>query len=214
MEYTTQTPVATFLGGVRVALQDTTSVRWSDSELVGYINRAQLDIHRARPDTTATVAPMTLRAGVRQTLPVAAAMLMDVPCNTGGAAITKVDKAVLDSVDKNWRTRDGETTVRHFMHDPRLPRVFEVYPPAASGARVDLEFSAYPTGIAPTSGGLGNLSLAPQWLPALHHLVLFYAWSKDAEYGANAALATDNLARAEQILGVELQTSAVAAPKE
>lgn len=213
MDHTTQTPVATFIGDVRTALQDTESVRWSLEELVSYINRAQLDIHRARPDTTATVAPMTLRAGVRQQIPAAAALLIDIPCNTGGGAITKADKAILDSVDKNWRARDGALTVLHFMHDPRTPRAFEVYPPAAPGARVDVEFSAYPTPVEVTTP-LGALSLAPQWVPALHHLVLFYAWSKDAEYGANASLATGNLARAEQILGVELRTSAVVAPKE
>ncbi len=203
-------PVSKLIDDVRIALQDPAGVRWSTPELVGYINRAQADIHRARPDTTATIKPVALRAGVRQSLPTDAASLIDIPNNTDGAAITKVNKVLLDSVERNWRGRAPSPSVVHFMHDLRTPRQFEVYPPAAQGARVDMEFSAYP-GVVDSSG---NVALPLQWVPALYHLTLFYAWAKDAEHANNAALATGNLARAEQMLGVELQTTATVAPKE
>lgn len=213
MIYTTNTPATTLISDVREALQDKASVRWSNDELVTYINRAQLDIHRVRPDSTATTKSVSLRAGVRQTVPVEAASLIDIPSNTGGGAITKINKVTLDAVERNWRSATPSDVVLHFMHDLRTPRQFEVYPPAA-GARVDIEFSAYPVEVTTAPGGYTQISLGPQWVPALYHLVLYYCWSKDAEYAANAALATSHLARAEQMLGVELQTSTTVAPKE
>lgn len=208
------TPASTLIDDVRIALQDPAGVRWSTPELIGYINRAQSDIHRARPDTTATTKAVALRAGVRQSLPAEAASLIDIPNNTDGAAITKVNKVLLDSVERSWRARAPSSSVVHFMHDLRTPRQFEVYPPAAQGTRVDMEFSAYPVPVVQTQGSLGEVSLAPQWVPALYHLTLFYAWAKDAEHANNAALATGNLARAEQMLGVELQATTTVAPKE
>lgn len=214
MSYNTPTPATQVFAEVRIPLQDPTGIRWGNEELLMYLNRAQLDIHRARPDTTATIKPTSLRAGVRQTLPAEASSLIDIPCNSGGAAITKVNKYLLDSVEPNWRARTASPTVQHFMHDMRTPRQFDVFPPAGAGARVDIEYSAYPTTVALTGGGDGNVSLAPQWVPALCHLVLYYAWSKDAEYANNAALAASHLARAEQMLGVDLQTTATVAPKE
>lgn len=214
MNYTSPTPTTTFLTDIRTALQDPAGVRWSDTELVGYINRAQVDIQRVRPDTTAVVKPVTLRSGVRQALPSEAASLIDIPNNSSGGAVTKVNKLTLDAVDRQWRSRDPSAVILHFMHDLRTPRQFDVYPPAAPGARVDMEFSAYPTPVVPQAGGFTDLTIAPQWLTALYHLVLFYAWAKDAEFAANATLAAGNLSRAEQILGTELQTSATVAPKD
>ncbi|CAN7344303.1 hypothetical protein LJR074_001968 [Acidovorax sp. LjRoot74] len=207
--------VASLIDDLRIALQDATGIRWSTPELVRYINRAQDDVHRARPDTTATVKAVALRAGFRQSLPAEAASLMDIPSNADGPSITKVDKPMLDAVEQNWRSRSPSGRIVHFMHDLRTPRIFEVYPPATSGARVDIEFSAYPTpAVAQQQGAYSDLAIASQWAPVIYHLALFYAWSKDAEHAGNAALATGHLARAEQMLGVDLQTTATVAPKE
>lgn len=207
--------VSSLIEDLRIALQDPTGIRWSTPELVRYINRAQADVHRARPDTTATVKTVALRAGFRQTLPTEAASLMDIPSNTDGPAVTKVNKPMLDAVEPNWRRRSPSETVVHFMHDLRTPRIYEVYPPVVSGGRVDLEFSAYPNPVVEVQqGGYSDLAIAPQWVPVLYHLTLFYAWAKDAEHAGNAALAAGHLARAEQMLGVDLQSTATVAPKE
>lgn len=140
---------------------------------------------------------------------------MDIPSNTDGPAVTKVDKPMLDAVEQNWRKRSPSGTVVHFMHDLRTPRIYEVYPPVVSGVRVDLEFSAYPSQVVEVQQGTySDLAVAQQWEPVLYHLSLFYAWSKDAEAAGSAALAAGHLARAEQMLGVDLQATATVAPKE
>ena len=203
------TPAQSIINDALTALQDPSGVRWTVSEVLGYLNKAQRDIQRARPDTTSTIKAVSLRAGARQSIPVEAASLIDIPNNTNGDAITKVDKVQLDAVTRSWRTFPQSTKVVHFMHDLRTPRMFEVYPPAASGARVDMEYSAYPVDALID----GDISLGDQWANPLYHLVLHYAWAKDAEFGGNAQLSAAHLARAEQMLGVELQTTATVAPK-
>lgn len=200
-------------------LQDLEGVRWSASELVNHLNRAQRDIQTVRPDTTAVTASLTLAAGYKQAIPSSAAVLIDIAANTAGRRITKVEAPLLDAVEPDWRSRPGSTVIAHFMHDLRNPRRFDVYPPAANSASVEIEYSAYPADVAaPTGDGkayatvIGNISLQDQWSTALLCLVLHYAWAKDAEYGGNAATSSAFLQRASQILGAEIQSAATVAP--
>lgn len=202
------TAAQSIINDAMTALQDPTGTRWPATELLGYLNRAQNDIHVARPDTTATIKAVSLKSGARQTIPEDASSLIDIPNNTNGPAITKTDVVQLDAINRNWRQMERRSEVVHFTHDLRNPRTFEVYPPA-QGARVDMEYSAYPALVAID----GNVSLGDQWRTALYCTVLHYAYAKDAEFGGNAALSAAYLQRAEQILGVQLQTTATVAPK-
>lgn len=204
----------------QTVLQDFDGIRWPASELVRHLNRSQKDIQIARPDTTSTMAEMTLAAGYKQTLPANCAVLIDIPSNVTGERVTKTDLVTLDAVESTWRKRTPVAVIKHFMHDVRTPRTFLVYPPATDTAKVDLEHSAYPVDVSAPGGDgkaastvTGDISLADQWSTALLCMVLHYAYAKDAEYGGNASLSTAYLQRAEGILGVQLQSSATVAPK-
>ena len=203
------------------ALLDTDGDRTTAANLVTMLNMGQRDIQLARPDTTATIAPVALVAGYRQTLPDAAAVLIDIPANASGTyrRITKTDLALLDAVSRDWRNGASGETV-HFMHDLATPRSFHVYPPAASGALVEMEYSAYPVDVAAPSGDgkasdtvNGNISLNDQWANALLFVTLYYAYMTDLEGVNNPALAAAYLQRAESLLGVQLQASATIAAK-
>lgn len=201
-----------------VTLQDPDGIRWPAAELVAHLNRAQRDIHMVRPDSTAIVATVALTPGYRQVVPSACATLMDIPANTSGERVTKVDLVQLDAVEQGWRSRKAQRVVRHFMHDLRTPRHFLVYPPADATTSVDMEYSAFPVDVpAPTlttaNGVTGNLSLSDQYGTAVLCMVLHYAYTKDAEFGGNAALAAGYLQRAQALVGAELQSSATVAPK-
>ena len=154
-------------------------------------------------------------------MPAAAASLIDIPSNTTGERITKTDLVLLDAVEPNWRKEAGVAVVKHFMHDLRMPRQFLVYPPASASASVEIEYSAYPTDVAAPSGDgkayttvSGNISLGDQWSTALLFMVLHYAYTKNVEFGGNAGLSSSYLQRAQQLLGVELQSTSTVAPKE
>lgn len=205
----------------QTALQDLDGIRWPASDLVRYLNRAQRDVQLARPDATAVIEPLALAAGHRQDIPEAAAALIDIPCNTGGRSITKVDVAVLDASAAAWRALPQKGVITHFMHDLRTPRRFDVYPPALDGTQVDIEISAYPEDVPePTGDGkafdtvTGDIGLRDQWGTALLSMVLHYAYAVDAQYGGNAGLSAAYLQKATALLGTQAQSSTAVAPKQ
>lgn len=205
----------------QTALQDLDGIRWPASDLVRYLNRAQRDVQLARPDATARIEPLTLAAGHRQAIPDTAAALIDIPCNTGGRAITKVDVTVLDASAAAWRALPQKGVITHCMHDVRTPRRFDVYPPALAGTQVDIEISAYPADVPVPAGDgkayttvTGDIGLGDQWGTVLLSLVLHYAYAVDAQYGGNAALSAAYLQKATALMGTQAQASTAVAPKQ
>ena len=208
---------------VVITLLDPNAVRWPTAELVRYLNDGQRDIALVRPDATSTTATLTLAAGARQTLPSVGAKLLEVIRNTSGnkRAIRLVNRIVLDSQDPDWYNLTGVTEIKHYTYDPREPRIFYVYPPAAaSDASAELIYSAYPTDITePNSTALytavtGNVSVADIYVNALVNYILYRAYSKDSENTQNAALAASFYQLYQSLLGVELSGTTGVAPKD
>lgn len=208
---------------VVITLLDPNAVRWPTAELVRYLNDGQRDIALVRPDATSTTATMALVAGARQTLPSVGAKLLEVIRNTSGnkRAIRLVNRIVLDSQYPDWYNLTGVTEIKHYTYDPRDPRIFYVYPPAAaSDASAELIYSAYPTDITePNSTALytavtGNVSVADIYVNALVNYILYRAYSKDSENTQNAALAASFYQLYQSLLGVELSGTTGVAPKD
>lgn len=208
---------------VVITLLDPNAVRWPTAELVRYLNDGQRDIALVRPDATSTTATMALAAGARQTLPSVGAKLLEVIRNTSGTkrAIRLVDRVILDAQNPNWYNITGVTEIRHYTFDPREPRIFYVYPPAAStGASAELIYSAYPTDITePSAGALytsvtGNISVADIYVNALVNYILYRAYSKDSENTQNAALAASFYQLYQSLLNTELSGTTGVAPKD
>lgn len=208
---------------VVITLVDPNAVRWTTAELVRYLNDGQRDITLVRPDATAVTTTMALAAGARQTLPSAGAKLLELIRNTGGTkrAIRLTSRVILDAQNPDWYSKVGVTDIRHYTFDPREPRNFYVYPPAASsGASVELIYSAYPTDITePAAGALysavsGNISVADIYVNALVNYILYRAYSKDSENTQNAALAASFYQLYQTLLNTELSGTTGVAPKD
>lgn len=208
---------------VVITLLDPNAIRWPTAELVRYLNDGQRDIALVRPDATSTTATMTLTAGARQTLPSTGAKLLEVIRNTGGnkRAIRLVNRIILDAQVPNWYNQTGVTEIKHYTYDPREPRIFYVYPPAAAtNASAELIYSAYPTDITePNSTALytavtGNVSVADIYVNALVNYILYRAYSKDSENTQNAALAASFYQLYQSLLGTELSGTTGVAPKD
>lgn len=216
------TPAQNIIRDAQLALSDIDGVRWPAFELVGYLNSAQREVIRLRPDQKCTTAPVSLVAGFHQQIPPEAMAFMTIRNNSTGRKrrITKISLAQLDAVAPDWRSKPGTLEISHFMHDLTEPRSFEVYPPAAVGAQVDMTYSLYPVdvqvapGAQPASAVNGNTDLPEHWEAALLDYVLFRAYSKDAEFGGNANMATAYLGMFNAAMGTQLESSAlVANPK-
>jgi hypothetical protein len=203
-------------------MQDNTSVRWPVAELVRYLNDGQREVVLYRPDSMVTNATVALAGGAKQALPTNGSKLIDVIRNTGGTkrSVRMTVRNILDTQSPNWYNLTGVTEVLHYMYDPRDPKVFYVYPPAASsGASVEIVYSAYPTDITePADGAVysavsGNISLPDIYGNVLADYILYRAYTKDSEYAGNAQRAQAHYGAFQAALTTEMAGTTGVAPK-
>ena len=188
---------ANLISRIQDILQDTTSIRWPEAELLRYVNDAQREVCNLRPESTATTANTALVVGTKQSLPSGGLRLIRVTRNmssaagnaTGGRAVRLVDVDILNTQEPNWHdpTVSGDaahtTTVKHYIFDEDNPRSFYVYPGASSTSTfLEIVYSAAPTDLANTSA---TLHVDDIFANAVIDYVLFRCYLKDAEYAGN-----------------------------
>ena len=188
---------ANLISRIQDILQDTTSIRWPEAELLRYINDAQREVCNLRPESTATTANLALVVGTKQTLPSGGLRLIKVTRNmssaansaTGKRAVRLVDADILNTQEPNWHdpTVSGDaahtTTVKHYIFDEDDPRSFYVYPGASSTSTfLEIVYSAAPTDLTATSS---TISVDDIFANAIIDYVLFRCYLKDAEYAGN-----------------------------
>ena len=194
---------ANILARIKDILQDTTSVRWPEAELLRYINDAQREIVNYRPESSATTANIQLVAGTKQSLPSGGLRLIKVTRNmsdtsggaTGKRAIRIVNVDILNTQEPDWNdpTVSGDaahgTVVKHYIFDEDDPRNFYVYPGVSGNAYVEVVYSASPTDLANTSA---TISVDDIYANAIIDYVLYRSYMKDAEYAGNAQRAQNH----------------------
>ena len=191
------------LSRIEDILQDTTSVRWPEAELLRYINDAQREIVNYRPESSAKTANVQLVTGTKQTLPTEGLRLIKVTRNmsdasggaTGKRAIRIVNVDILNTQEPDWNdpTVSGDaahgTVVKHYIFDEDDPRNFYVYPGVSGNAYVEVVYSASPTDLANTSA---TISVDDIYANAIIDYVLYRSYMKDAEYAGNAQRAQNH----------------------
>ena len=133
--------------------------RWSQADLVGYLNNGLLQIALVRPDAFSKTESVLLAEGTRQTIPTTGLRLLDVVRNMGangstpGYPITKTDRDSLDLFNRLWHKQTGKAAVKNYFHDERTPKDFYVAPPvqaAAEGAvYAEIIYAKIPTPVDP-----------------------------------------------------------------
>jgi hypothetical protein len=204
-------------------LQDATNVRWPETEIVGWLSDGQREVVLIRPDASVTNASMILLANsTKQTLPVGGIRLLDYVRNMGvdgltpGSVVRLVTREVLDAQIPTWHTDVGQTSVKHFCYDPRDPKHFYVYPRphATIVVQGEILYSSAPADCAlPSVTPSAVITLDDVYGNALLDYVLYRAYSKDAEYAANAQRAQGHYASFAASLGVKLKTDMATAPQ-
>tara|TARA_R110000737_G_scaffold17421_1_gene35062 strand:+ start:28 stop:732 length:705 start_codon:yes stop_codon:yes gene_type:complete len=187
---------ANIIQRVQDTLQDTTSVRWPEAELLRYLNDAQREIINFRPEASATHANVQLVTGTEQSLPAGGLRLIKVVRNmsatstsaTGGRALRIVDVDILNTQEPDWHnpTVSGDaahtTVAKHYIFDEDDPRKFYVYPGVAGDAFVEIVYSASPTDLGSASA---TIAVDDIFGNALIDFVLYRCYMKDAEYAGN-----------------------------
>ena len=206
-------------------LQDTTSTRWPVEELIGWLNDSYREIILARPDANSETGTFTCEQGTRQNLARAsggfpnALRLLDVVRNVASTsskrAIRHIDRQILDDQRRGWHAETPTVNVEHFMFDPRLPRSFLVYPPATSQAQLEVVFSSVPLAhtVADAESSSATIRIVDSYANAMLDYILYRAYTKDAEYAANAQRATAHYQAMATALGIKTQTDLGVDPK-
>jgi|TARA_R100001460_G_scaffold13803_3_gene31126 hypothetical protein len=214
---------ANIIARVQDTLQDTTSVRWPEAELLRYINDAQREVVNLRPDASATTSNVQLVTGTKQTLPTAGLRLIKVTRNmsdasggaTGKRAIRIVDSDILNTQEPDWNdpTVSGDaahgTNVKHYIFDQDDPRSFYVYPGVSGNAFVEIVFSKSPTDLSSTSS---TIDIDDTFGNAIVDYVLFRSYLKDAEYAGNAVRSNQHYALFNNSLGQSTAASNITNP--
>ena len=215
---------ANLLSRIKDILQDTTSVRWPEAELLRYVNDAQREIVNYRPESSATTANVQLVTGTKQTLPSGGLRLIKVTRNmsdtsggaTGKRAIRIVNVDILNTQEPNWHDASAATgdaahgtNVKHYIFDEDDPKNYYVYPGVAGNAYVEIVYSNSPTDLANTSA---VISVDDIYANAIMDYVLFRAYQKDSEYAGNAQRAGTHYQLFLQCIGQCMQAQELISP--
>jgi hypothetical protein len=148
--------------------------RWTERELVNWVNDGQRAIGKYLAFSCARVDAVKLRPGTKQSIELIAAddikpgdgsapaavrgnYLNDVPRNMGadgltpGRAVRMVSRELLDAQNPDWHSYVGSGKVDQFVYDPRTPKVFYVTPAVGVAPTwVEVSFIADPLEIPNT----------------------------------------------------------------
>lgn len=181
------TPVSRILTNVTTALNDAGMVHWTLDELLRWGSEGQVELVKLHPDAKLLTTELPLAAGARQLAPSDCVAVVDIPCVKDGSAVTKCSREPLDRFSPGWLVTPVSATVRHWIPDD-VPGVFYVYPaqPPSGQATVLITYGALPAQLTQT----GNLDVRDIYAANIENYMLYRAYSKDAEVGANAVAAS------------------------
>jgi hypothetical protein len=213
---------------VEAILQDT-NIRWPRVELQKWLNESYLSIVLLRPDANAVCATFTCAAGTKQELTASsggfpsALRLLDITRNVLSSSNKKVvrvvARSVLDDQRPSWHSETESANIQHYTYDPRHPKQFYVYPPATSTAELEVIYADAPgshalseSDLDPDGSNTEVIKLDDIYLSPITDWILYRAYSKDAEYGANEQRAASSFQTFNAAIGTKTQVDAAVTP--
>ena len=198
---------------------DRLRARWSETELLDYLNQGFEEAIAIRPEIGAVTATIPLVTGTKQAVPENGVRLLDISRNmdgeTPGRVIRQVDRDNLDGTDPDWHTAAPASVIWEFTYDPkREPKAFYVNPPAAAGTEIELVYSRVPEYV-PVSGWEGELiPLDNIYHAAWVNYVVYRALNKMVDYAMEDGRATQHLRQFYFLIGAKHEADKLSAPRE
>lgn len=189
--------------------------RWSDEELIQWINDSRMAILSRKPSACAKVDVVTLTQGSLQQSPTDMYLLLDISRNMGqnkatpGRSIRRTDRQNIDDLDPYWHMASGDE-ITQFTYDERVPKVFYVYPPATTSMSVEILYSFIPPEVSTADD---YLQMNLENMDPIINYVAYRAKSKDSEY-SNAGEAAAYYTAFNDSLGVMNQTQSTSSPNQ
>ncbi len=164
----------------RVLINDDNALmpeRFSDTEMLGFVNQAIKRTAMVRPDLFIISDDVTPTADqVEQELSTSVTRIMEVHRVVGGGAIGEVDKETMDRSAPDWTTEDSGTPV-NWMRHPRNPRRYFLYPAPSTGTEISVEYIEVPSDYSIGA----TMALADSYRSAIVDCVVYLAEVVDNE---------------------------------
>lgn len=183
------TGVQSVIDRVRYLLMDEAQTRWSDFELLAYLNDGQREICNYKPDAATQNTTINLIAGTRQATPTDSIRLLTVIRNNSSAhksAVRVISRETLDRFQPDWHSATEAAKVQHFVVDENDMNFFYVYPPNDGNGQIEVLYTKLPS----TVGLADDIDIADAYSNVLADYVAYRALSKDADVPSAAQRAT------------------------
>lgn len=163
----------------RVLLNDSAKTRWSDAELLTYVNDALDAAYTLAPRLFYVVGEVNCieNETLQRVCLSGAGQIIDVIRVKGGNALRPMDKTTLDASFPGWH-QAASGPAKQWQRLADDPVRFFIYPKAPASQVLEVLY-------LPSPGEYGLLDVLPlpnAYKPALQDFVMFRAHSKDAEY--------------------------------
>ena len=211
------TQASAIIADARTLLNDSGSVRWSDADLLQYLNGAARQIAMMLPESAAVEATHTLAdTNPRQTIPADGFQFLRVTnnqeANNRSKPVTYVERDVLDQLQPDWYDAVSGTgkPYKHYMFDEREPLAFYLYPRPVASEIVYIMYAKTPT----TMTVVGDSWPLPDvYINAAIDYVVYRALTREGRYSLPAET-VDRLWNAfTDSLGVRRTTMKEVSPK-
>lgn len=213
---------------VRYTIHDETagSYRWTDAELLAYVNAASRQIVTLVPEANLVTTIITITNTIaKQALPTGGIKFVKVLNNVSPADGTTIqgpvrpaEKDALDSYDPNWEYDTAIKTVSgsadffdHYCHDPRDKKAFYVYPPGSTTVYANVQYSAIPTEMFTVDD---TIPLGDEYIEAYYTYVTYRALTKESRDSMPGAYRQELFNNFMATLGQKMQADARVSPEQ
>lgn len=178
--------IKTLIDDVAITLNDPDFVRWSEANLISYLNDGCLLLCQLNPLTNAKTAVLRLTNG---TLQQAGSDSLDVinihRSVTTGRSLRRIDQRLIDTVLPLWQDKPLSEDTREFILDGMVKNRFWVYPPALGGARLEATISKKPEVVGlPVNDVYAPFPLDDEHSNTIKTYMLHRAYSTDTGTGS------------------------------
>ena len=180
------TPAVDIIPQARFLLQDEQAVRWTDAELLTWINDCLSVMLGIRPDLFNVLATHSCAAGAEQSLTVdRQVQFQEVVRVVGGTAVLPTSRQVLSSFNPSWFLGTEGPAVNWMPHD-ESPTKFYVSPPSPAGQQLQVRLvQDHATLVSVTD----TINLPENYAPAIGAFVVSRAEAKEDEQVNNGRMA-------------------------
>jgi hypothetical protein len=176
-----------------IVLTDPDCVRWTLPEREFWINDGLRELLLSVPSAYVKHVTVVLDPGEIQAVPKDCRTLVELrqsylPSDALAGTVPRVSRSLLSDTAPKWAGRPGRGNVSNYCYDASDPRWFYVFPPQPEADQGSVELVYY--AIPPFLTVDDTLPVNDDYVMPLVNYTLFRAYSKDAEYAANASIAT------------------------